>query len=185
MNTENEIKLVFIRTPSEIQAKELFQLRKMCFADADETEVEEDFYHPRIIQVLAYIGGRLVGCAGVHITEQVYDDQKIKIGGYSICTHPEWRRQGVASKVIVAVMQYLADQNCDIGFLSVNPENEGSVKLHQKHGFVMMSQDFSWTSSKGKLKQDGGGMIAPIKSTSLFELVLSGAEPLYVGNGYW
>lgn len=180
-----EVRLVLVTTPSDKQAKEISQLQKICFTDVDDDEAEDDFYHPQVIQVLAYSDDVLVGWAGVHITEQMYNDQKIKIGGYGICTHPQWQRQGVASRIVAEIMKYLKDNNCDIGFLSVNPDDEGSVKLHTKYGFEMMSQHFSWTDSKGTLKQDTGGMIAPINSDTLFDMVAHGHVPLYVGNGYW
>lgn len=66
-----------------------------------------------------------------------------------------------------------------------DPLNKVSVKLHQKNGFVMLPRKFSWTNSKGELKTDFGGMIAPINSEKLFEYVLHGSEIFYVGNGYW
>ena len=169
MTKPNNLKLISITTPSPPQAQAIRQLQQLCFTDVDELEAQEDFYHQ----------------PAVHITEQHYLDQPVKLGGYGICTHPNFRRQGIATRVVNKAMQYLKQQQCDVAFLSVDPNNQAAVKLHQQHGFVMLSQNFTWTNSKGQLKQDTGGMLAPLVSQKLFDLIISGTEPLYVGHGYW
>lgn len=185
MNDQKKVEIVLVETPSEGQSEKISTLQKLCFVDVDDKEAEDDFYHPPSTQILAYVGKTLVGWAGVHVTEQTYKGQQIKLGGYGICTHPDFRRMGIASKVAGEAMKYLKNGNCSLGFLSVNPKDEKSIKLHQKHGFEMLSQHFSWANSKGEIKEDIGGMIAPINSKELFNLVLNNSDPLYVGNGYW
>lgn len=185
MNDTNEVKLISVDTPSVEQATEISKLQKLCFVDVDDDEAVNDFYHTSSIKVLAYIGNKLVGWAGAHITEQTYNERHIKLGGYGICTHPNFRHRGIATKVAGEAMKYLKENECDIGFLSVNIEDNKSIRLHQKYGFVMLPQHFSWTDSKGVVKEDDGGMVAPIISKELFKLVLSSSDPLYVGNGYW
>ena len=154
MDMKDKIRLEFIHSPTTLQAKEISRLQKISFADVSEEEAENDFFHHEIVQVLAYFNDQLVGWAGVHITEQEYEYQNIKIGGYGICTHPDYQRKGVASMIVAEVIQYLHNNDCDIGFLSVNPNDQGSIMLHQKFGFVKLSKDFSWTDSKGKLKHE-------------------------------
>ncbi len=185
MNDKNEVKLVSVNPPSEEQAREISRLQKLCFVDVDDDEAEEDFYHSPLIQVLAYIGNELVGWAGVHVAEQTYNGKQIKLGGYGICTHPEFRKMGIATKIAGEAMKFLREKGCDIGFLSVNPTDNNSVKLHQKYGFVMLPHNFSWTNSKGEVKEDIGGMVAPIISERLFNFVLNSPDSFYVGNGYW
>jgi GNAT superfamily N-acetyltransferase len=185
MNSENELKIISVANPSKEELKEIFKLKKLCFINVDEKEIKEDFYHLPSIQILAYDNSALVGWAGVHITEQNYRGRQIKLGGYGICTHPDFRQMGIATKVAEEGMKYLKENGCDIGFLSVNPNDEKSIKLHQRYGFVMLPQHFSWKSSKDVFKEDIGGMIAPIGSNELFNYVLNGRDTFYVGNGYW
>ena len=184
MSNNDEIKILVVDSLSDSQIQDVEELQKITFDVGDE-EADEDFYQPKIVQILAYIDDKLVGWAGVHIVEQKYNGKKIKFGGYGIGTHPDWQRKGIASKVAQKAMQFLKDKGCDIGFLSVDPENKGSIKLHQKNGFVFMKQNISWTNSRGEIKQDIGGMITPINSRELFNFVLSGTNPFYVGHGYW
>jgi len=47
----------------------------------------------------------LVGWAGIHETTQTFESREIKIGGYGICTHPNWQRRRVASRVSAEAMK--------------------------------------------------------------------------------
>ncbi|HAI22197.1 TPA: hypothetical protein DCP77_02160 [Candidatus Collierbacteria bacterium] len=185
MDDENRVGIILVATPTQKEADEISKLQKQCFVDVDGEEANEDFYHKPAIQVLAYTDDSLVGWAGVHIAEQNYKGRQIKLGGYGICTRPDFRHMGIATKVAGEAMKYLKEKGCDIGFLSVNPNDEKSIKLHQKYGFVMLPQHFSWKNNKDRIKEDTGGMVASIESNELFNYVLNGQETLYVGNGYW
>ncbi len=177
--------ILVVEKLSDEQEQAVANLQKLTFTGVSEEEAEEDFYHPKSAQLLAYIGKELVGWSGVHETEQDFEGKKIKIGGYGICTHPNWQRKGIANKVSQKAMSFIRDNGCDVAFLSIDPSNTAPVKLHQKNGFVMLPRNFSWTNSKGETRQGKGGMIAPVNSQELFQHILNGREVLYVGNGYW
>ena len=170
---------------TEEQAEAVSDLKKLVFNNVSHEEAIEDFYHQESAHVLAYIGNELVGWAGVHETKQVFEDIIIRLGGYGICTHLDWRRKGIASKISMEAMKFLKENGCEVAFLSVDPVNTASVKLHQKNGFSILPRYYSWTNSRGQLKQDDGGMISPVNSQELFEYILNGTDVLYVGNGYW
>jgi len=179
------MKIVVVKNPTKDQKKEIKKLQKLTFTEVDNQEVEEDFYHQPSVQVLAYINDKLVGWAGVYETKQEYEGRKVFIGGYGICTHPSYQRRGIASQVSMKAMDYLKKQGIDVAFLSVDPTNEASIKLHKKNGFAMLSKKFSWTDSNGVIKEDNGGMVASVGSKKLFDYVIKGEESFYVGNGYW
>ncbi len=167
------------------QQEEVGELQKLAFTEVEDLEAEEDFYHPKSAQVLAYIDDKLVGWAGIHESQQTFKEKRVRLGGYGICTHPEHAGKGIATQVSRCAMQYLKDKGVEVGFLSVDPNNEVSIRLHKKNGFVMLTRNFSWTNSKGEIKQSSGGMITPINSQELFEYVLNDKDVLYIGNGYW
>jgi GNAT superfamily N-acetyltransferase len=167
------------------QQQAVKDLQTLAFPNVADEEAEEDFCHPTSAQILAYIGDEFVGWAGIHETEQLFEGRSVKLGGYGICTHPDWQRRGIANKVSQAAMDFLRDRGCEVGFLSVELSNNASIKLHKRNGFVLLHRDFSWTNSKGKTKKDTGGMIAPINSQEQFDRILNGKEVLYVGKGYW
>jgi GNAT superfamily N-acetyltransferase len=178
-----EIKIVDSLNPQH--EHDVSEIKKLAFSEVSETEIEEDFYHPESAHVLAYERERLVGWAGIHETEQIYEGKIIRIGGYGICTHPDWQRRGIASRISAAAMEYLRKQGCDIGFLSVDTENTASVNLHKKNGFIIFPRKYAWTNLKGECKQDEGAMIAPINSKELFEYIMNSTDVLYIGDGYW
>jgi GNAT superfamily N-acetyltransferase len=165
--------------------KKVNELQHRCFPDVSSQEAELDFYHPEIAHVLAYEGKKLIGWAGIHISEVEYEDSGIILGGYGICVHPKFRSQGVASKMGRVAMSYLKNAGCDIGFLSVNPQEAISISLHKKFGFVPINTHFSWTNAEGKICMDTGAMIASINNSQLCIQILNSKKPLYVGNGYW
>ena len=170
---------------TEEQAEAVSDLKQLVFNNVSHEEAIEDFYHQESAHVLAYIGNKLVGWAGVHETEQVFEDKIIKLGGYGICTHTDWRREGIASKISKEAIKFLKENGCEVAFLSIDQANTASVKLHQKNGFVMLPRNYSWRNSRGELKQDSGGMISPVNSHELLEYILNGTDVLFVGNGYW
>jgi len=167
------------------QRKDKKRLQALCFGDIDPREIEEDFYNPEIANVLAYLGENLVGWAGIHQAKVEFEDRKVKLGGLGICTHPDWRRRGIATTVSREAMDYLRHKGCDIAFLSIDTARRGSKQLHEKNGFVSLPRKFSWTNKLGIVKESSGGMIAPVCSLELFEQVANGEETLYVGRGYW
>lgn len=181
----NSITIKVVEKPSQTQIIEIFKLQQEVFSYIDEKEAKEDFYHPESAHVLAYLGDDLVSWAGAHISQQLFQDKSIRLGGYGICTHTNYQGQGIGSLVSKKAMEYLKDSGVEVAFLSVDLDNESSIALHKKNGFVMLSQKYSWTNSNGELKEDKGAMIAPVHSQELFQYILKGNEVLYVGKGYW
>ena len=179
------MKIVIVEQLSEIQELALGAMQKITFPDVDDDEAREDFFHPKSAHVLALEGEEVVGWAGIHEKNIEYEGRKIRLGGYGIGTHPDWRRKGIANKLAESALQYLAGRGCDIAFLSVELPNAASIKLHQKNGFVHLPVQFSWRDVHGTLKEDRGGMIAALNSKPLFELVLNGQSVFHVGDGYW
>jgi len=180
-----KIKLVQSDKLTDKQKKNIKSLQRQVFLDVDEEEAREDFYHKESAVVLAYIKSELVGYAGIHITKVYYLGKKIKLGGYGVGVDQKMRKQGLGTKLVKKAMQYLKNQDCDLAFLSINLTKTWTDKLHIKVGFVHLPQNFSWKNSKGGVKKSNGGMIAPLCSNKIFNLVLNGKETLYVGEGYW
>lgn len=180
-----KIKHFLVAKLSKLQVDELLELQKLAFPNVSDQEAKEDFYHPISSHLLAYRRDELVGWAGIHTRTVIFDGKEIKLGGFGICSHPDWQRKGIASKVSALAMDYLAKQRCDIAFLSIDPTNLASKKLHVKNGFVDLPRRFTWKNVHGEMKGDMGGMIAPVISQELFEYVLTGQGEFHVGDGYW
>ena len=170
---------------SEKQELEIKKLQDLCFPGVNQQEVEEDFYHPECAHALTYLDNHLIVWAGIHKTKVKFLDKRINLGGFGVCVHPDYRKAGVGFELSQKVMKYLKNQGCDIAFLSIDTLNEASRNLHKKTDFVFLFKNFSWIGKSGQLKQDDGGMIAPLNSIQLFNFVLNKKEIFHVGNGYW
>jgi GNAT superfamily N-acetyltransferase len=159
------------------QKEEMLRLQVACFADqVTAKEVEEDFVSPLVARVLAYREGALIGCAGVFNREVQYAGQSVVLGRFGPCTREDLRGRGIGTLVCRAAMDYLRAEGCDIAFLSVDPERETHA-LHERLGFKILSQPFTYANLQGELTQSEGGMIAPLCSRELFERVLGGDAP--------
>jgi hypothetical protein len=54
------------------------------FDDVDEQEVIEDFINPHVAHVLAMTGEEVIGWAGLHISDTVYKNTPVRLGGFGI-----------------------------------------------------------------------------------------------------
>lgn len=99
--------VVVVEELSSGQEKAVFNLQKLTFVGVTEEEAEEDFYHPNSAHVLANLEDELVGWAGIHETEIEFEGKMIKMGGYGICTLPDWQRSGIASRESQAALDFL------------------------------------------------------------------------------
>lgn len=176
-----------IREPdmSDRQRQDIRWLQEQCFGHIGKNEIEEDFYSPNVAWVMAHQDDELVGYGGIHKTEVVYEERKINLGGFGVCTREDMRRRGVATRMCTAAMELLELEECDIAFLSIDLSQEGVAKLYENLGFIHLPKMFSWKNVHGDTKQDTGGMIAPVGSQELFEHVLKGTDVFHVGDGYW
>lgn len=177
--------LLLVEDLAEAQSAAVSGLQKLVFPNVSTQEAEEDFYAPELAHILAYMDGDLVGWVGLHVREISYEGEVIRLGGYGICAHPDWRRRGIASEMAGRAMDYLKEQGCQIAFLSIDPSDKVSERFHRNLGFVPLKQKFSWVSAKGQQREDIGGMIAPVNSRKHLDLILSRDSVFHVGEGYW
>ncbi len=174
---------LLIETVSEEQRTAVFQLQvQHCFGDVPGAEIEEDFFTEPISRVLCYHQQRLVGCAGTRVRSIEFAGRSLVLGGISgVCTHRDWRGQGVATQVCTTAMRFLAEARCDVVFLSTSPM---AHRLYEKLGFRPVPL-FSWENIHGVVKQGDNGMVAPICSTEIAQAIWQSASVLHVGRGYW
>ena len=97
----------------------------------------KNWFDSRMLETGKYYGyfidDTLVGIAGIHVFSAIY---KVAALG-NIATHPAYRGQGIAYKVVSALCYDL--QHCveTIG-LNVNSENTHAIKCYEKIGFEII-----------------------------------------------
>ena len=166
------------------QQHTVFQLQVgHCFGDVPGIEIEEDFFTEPLSRVLCYDQQELVGCAGTHVREVIYEAKVINLGGISgVCTHRDFRGRGVATRVCQRAIQFLSEMGCDVVFLSTSPM---ARRLYEKVGFRPLAQGFTWENIHGHRKHGHNGMLAPVCSPEIAQRIWNGASVLHVGQGYW
>lgn len=93
-----------------------------------------NWFDPRMLETGHYYGVRqgsaLVSVAGVHVYSPKY---KVATLG-NVTTHPNFRKQGLATKVCAKLCQSLLDSVDYIG-LNVKADNTGAISCYERLGF--------------------------------------------------
>lgn len=83
--------------------------------------------------LVAEAGGRLAGYA---VFWQVLDQGELG----NVAVDPEWRRRGVARRLIAEVVERAAARGVRELFLEVRPSNTGARLLYESFGFIRVGQ---------------------------------------------
>jgi RimJ/RimL family protein N-acetyltransferase len=78
--------------------------------------------------------GNLVGRIGCHSAPA---NGRVEVG-YSV--RPECRGRGLATRILSTFSQWLADQGVQTVVLSVRPDNEASLRIARRAGFVQVGE---------------------------------------------
>ena len=78
--------------------------------------------------LVARYGERVVGFAGIWL---LVDEAHIT----TFATRPQWRRQGVAERLLIALLDLAVARGANEATLEVRPSNAPAIKLYEKFGF--------------------------------------------------
>ena len=78
--------------------------------------------------LVAKIDNKVVGFVGTWI---ILDESDIT----NIAIHPSYRKQGIASKLLEALLNYCKSQGCTSHTLEVRSSNEAAKALYEKYNF--------------------------------------------------
>lgn len=91
-----------------------------------------EIFKPRSLPKAAMIGGKLVGyiCANYLLDE-----------GHvlNVTVHPDFRKKGIASRLVHYMIDLLRKEGCLTIFLEVRISNEAALAMYQKAGFRIIS----------------------------------------------
>lgn len=120
----------------KIDTTEVIQLQKSDLNDLEafyNRSYPGNWFDARMLETGYYgirRGGELVSAAGVHVYSAVY---KVAALG-NIATHPEWRGQGLGTRVSARLCQELLKSVNHIG-LNVKANNRAAIASYEKLGF--------------------------------------------------
>ena len=161
------------------------RLQKHCFSDVDPKDIEEYFYNEGFAMLLGLIDNKIVGLVGLFKRNVEFNGKRIVVGGIGgVCTQKNFRRKGIASKLIRRGLQILKDKKCDVACLNTDL-SKTVYKLYEKNGFKLMKRKISFEDVNGKIRYDTGAMFIPIGSKKIYNYIMNSKKTFHYGRGYW
>ncbi len=110
-------------------APQIAALEKLCFSDPWSVEaIEPELTNPLSLWLVALEGDRLAGYVGSQTVMEESDMMNIAV-------HPDFRRQGIAEKLVQELVAALNDRGSQSLALEVRASNEPAIALYNKLGF--------------------------------------------------
>ena len=108
------------------------QLEKICFADPwSELSISLELTNVWSYWLVALDGDTVVGYVG---SQSSIDEADIM----NVAVHPDYRRQGIAEKLINTLIADLKKRGCHALLLEVRVSNTPAITLYEKLGFVQV-----------------------------------------------
>ena len=108
------------------------QLEKICFADPwSELSISLELTNVWSYWLVALDGDTVVGYIG---SQSSLDEADIM----NVAVHPDYRRQGIAEKLINTLVADLKNRGCHALLLEVRVSNTPAVTLYEKLGFAQV-----------------------------------------------
>lgn len=108
---------------------QIAQLEKMCFsAPWSENSIASELQNPLSLWLVAEEAGQVLGYVG---SQTVLDESDMM----NIAVHPDYRRQGIARRLIEELICALSQRGSRILRLEVRVTNSGAIALYESMGF--------------------------------------------------
>lgn len=135
--------------------------------------------------ILMTNGNDLIGMAVIFGRQIPYADQTVSFGGIGrVRVKEDWRGKGVATRMMDEAMRQLADMNNDVAFLETDIKSFLG-DFYRKYGFLALGRPFKYRGLSEKEYQEDTGMLAPVRSETIFRQMMEDKEVLDIGKGKW
>ena len=112
----------------------LFELEKLCFSIPWSKKLfENDISNKNAHYILAVLNGKVIGYCGLY---KVLDEADIT----NIAVHPDFRRQGLAKRMLENIIEYCVVNKIDKITLEVRESNTSAINLYVKEGFKVVGE---------------------------------------------
>ncbi len=123
---------IIIRKMAEKDIPNIMKIERMSFSTPwSENAFLNEIYKPYALTKVALLKDNLVGyiCANLIVNE-----------GHilNLATHPEFRRQGIGTRLMKEVLKELKDKGCKFVYLEVRVSSFGARKFYEKLGFKVV-----------------------------------------------
>ena len=117
---------------NETHVPQVAELEKLCFSDPwSERSVASELTNVYSYWLIAADGDRLVGYVG---SQSSFDEADMM----NIAVHPDYRRMGIAERLVISLCEALAQKDIRALLLEVRASNEPAKALYGKLGFVQV-----------------------------------------------
>jgi len=105
------------------------ELEKLCFSDPwSENSVASELNNPLSFWLVALDGERVAGYVG---SQTVMDESDMM----NVAVHPDYRKQGIATALIVGLVEELRNRGSHCLTLEVRASNETAISVYRKLEF--------------------------------------------------
>ena len=112
----------------------LTELEKTCFSVPWSRKLfENDISNKNAYYVLAVLNGKVIGYCGLY---KVLDEADIT----NIAVHPEFRRQGLAGRILENIIKHCELNKIAKITLEVRKSNINAINLYTKKGFIVVGE---------------------------------------------
>ena len=108
------------------------ELEKICFSDPwSEKSIASELTNPLSLWLVAVEGEKVAGYVG---SQSVMGESDMM----NVAVHPDFRRQGVAEKLVLELVVALAKNDNHCLTLEVRASNVSAISLYEKLGFAQV-----------------------------------------------
>ena len=108
------------------------ELEKICFSDPwSENSITYELTNPLSLWLIAVEGDKVAGYVG---SQSVMGESDMM----NVAVHPDFRRQGVAEKLVLELVAALAKKDNHCLTLEVRASNVSAISLYEKLGFAQV-----------------------------------------------
>ena len=120
---------MIITNMCEQHVSQVAELEKLCFSDPwSESSVASELNNQLALWLVAEDNGRVAGYVG---SQTVMGESDMM----NVAVHPDYRKQGIATTLIVGLVEELRKRESRCLTLEVRASNENAISLYQKLEF--------------------------------------------------
>ncbi len=128
----------------------------------------------------------VIACVLLFSREITFNNNKVKLGGIGgVSTAINERKKGIATHLLKVAMSKLKEDDHDVAFLNTDIDAPKLRGLYERQGFVVLKNSYNFTGKFGKEYFAEDGMIAPLNSNEMFQVILNSDQTLDIGAGNW